>query len=129
MDVMEHPEHTYEDYAAFAAQTLERIQRDCEVSVFHASGPGGQCVNTTDSAVRMRHIPTGIVVVSRDSRSQYLNRQSCLRKLREEFQCRAVRPVYRRPTRVPRGVKERRLQDKRMKAGKKDLRRRPGMDD
>ena len=60
---------TYRDYAAFARMGADQIARDCEVQAFHASGPGGQGVNTADSAVRMRHVPTGIVVVSREERS------------------------------------------------------------
>ena len=66
---------TYRDYAAFARQTPQEIARDCEVQVFRATGPGGQGVNTTDSAVRMRHVPTGITVVSRESRRQLHNHE------------------------------------------------------
>ncbi|MFR8008914.1 MAG: peptide chain release factor-like protein, partial [Gordonibacter urolithinfaciens] len=46
---------TYRDFARWAQMTLDEIARDCDVQVFRASGPGGQCVNTTDSAVRMVH--------------------------------------------------------------------------
>lgn len=126
---MQEPHLTYSDYAVFARQAPERIYRDCEVSVFHASGPGGQCVNTTDSAVRMRHLPTGITVTARDSRSQYLNRQACLTKLQRIFEERSVAPKRRKPTRVPRGSKERRLQDKKRRGGRKALRGRPNLDD
>ena len=59
---------TYHDYAEMARSSLDEIARDCETDVFHAHGPGGQGVNTTDSAVRMRHLPTGIVVVSSQRR-------------------------------------------------------------
>jgi len=47
----------YRDYAVWASLTAEELARECEVQVFRASGPGGQGVNTTDSAVRMRHVP------------------------------------------------------------------------
>ena len=82
---------TYRDFARFASQTPDEIARDCDVSVFRATGPGGQGVNTTDSAVRMKHVPTGIVVTARDSRSQYRNRLACLEKLRLVF-ARKARP-------------------------------------
>lgn len=74
---------TWRDYAVYAQQTSEELYRDCHVDVFHVTGPGGQGVNTSDSAVRMCHIPTGTVVVSRESRSQLQNRQTCLVKLHD----------------------------------------------
>ena len=80
---MGHDEPTYRDYAVWARQSLEDIARDCHVQAFRASGPGGQCVNTTDSAVRMTHVPSGMTVTSHESRSQFRNRQLCLQKLRD----------------------------------------------
>ncbi len=115
---------TYRDYAAFARMDDAAILRVCEVQVFRATGPGGQGVNTTDSAVRMRHVPTGITVVSRETRSQYQNRQTCLAKLRAAFEQRARRPKPRRKTKVPRKVNERRLEGKRRRADAKKARRR-----
>ena len=44
------------EYARYAAMAAEELARDCEVQVFRATGPGGQGVNTTDSAVRMKHV-------------------------------------------------------------------------
>lgn len=115
---------TYRDYAAFAQQSLDEIARDCEVSVFRATGPGGQGVNTTDSAVRMKHLPTGITVTSRESRSQFRNRQLCLSKLLAIFERKARPPKIRKQTRIPRRAKEKRLQDKRLTSEKKAARRR-----
>jgi protein subunit release factor A len=113
---MEPTDPTYRDFARWARQTLEDVARDCDVQVFRASGPGGQCVNTTDSAVRMPHVPSGLTVVSRESRSQFRNRQLCLQKLRAQFERRAVPPKVRRATKVPRRAKERRLAEKRQRS-------------
>lgn|GEM_PF-290397 len=123
------PALTYRDYARFAAQPLDELERDCEVDVFRATGPGGQCVNTTDSAVRMRHVPTGTVVVSRESRSQFRNRQLCLQKLRERFEQLAVPPKVRRATKPTKGSHQRRLAGKHARSQVKQNRRRPTADD
>ena len=115
---------TYRDYAAFARQGAEQIARDCEVQVFHASGPGGQGVNTSDSAVRMRHLPTGIVVVSREERSQLQNRRRCVEKIIEVCRRRSRPPRPRKKTRVSAAQKRRRLEAKRARAQIKKTRRR-----
>lgn len=116
------------DFARLARMPASAIERECEVRAFRASGPGGQGVNTTDSAVRMRHVPTGLVVTSRTSRSQHRNRQECLEKLRREFERRSVPPAARVKTRVSAAQKRKRLEAKRRQSSKKALRRRVGTD-
>lgn len=126
---MEGKQLGWRDYAAFAEQGADELVRACEVQVFRATGPGGQGVNTTDSAVRMKHVPTGIVVTARESRSQFQNRASCLRKLRAEFERRSRPPKRRIKTKVPKRSRQRRLNDKHFNAVKKANRRRPFGDD
>jgi protein subunit release factor B len=101
------------------------LLRECEVQTFRSSGPGGQHVNKTESAVRLRHLPSGVVVSCQQERSQYQNKAACLRKLRERIAKLNYRQPDRKPTKVPKAVKQRVLQEKSRRAQVKRLRAKP----
>ncbi len=83
----------------------EDLFAQCDFEAFRSSGKGGQHVNKTDSAVRLYHRPTSIVVTSRESRSQWQNRYACLRKLRERIAELNREEKPRKATRKPRSAK------------------------
>src|SRR5438067_4353366 len=69
--------------AAWASLSDEQLLAQCEVDTYRASGPGGQKRNKTSSAVRLRHPPSGLLVIAEESRSQHENRARALRRLRQ----------------------------------------------
>lgn len=100
----------------------EDLLRECEVETFRSSGPGGQHVNKTESAVRLRHLPSGIVVTSQQERSQHRNKAICLQKLRKKIEQKNHRPAKRVPTHIPRSAKNRTLEEKARRSQIKRLR-------
>ena len=107
----------------------EDLLRECEVDTFRASGPGGQHVNKTESAVRLTHRATGVVVTCREERSQHRNKTACLQKLRERIERLNYRPARRVPTRRTRAAKERTLESKARRSRLKRARAGSGIDE
>ncbi|HKU73261.1 MAG TPA: peptide chain release factor-like protein [Pyrinomonadaceae bacterium] len=107
----------------------EDLLRECEVETFRSSGPGGQHVNKTESAVRLKHLPSGIVVSSQQERSQHRNKALCLERLRNKVAQLNYRPPKRVPTRIPRAAKNRTLEEKARRSQIKRLRSKPSRDE
>lgn len=77
------------------------LLRRCDVTTYRASGPGGQKRNKTDSAVRLRHRLSGLMVIATESRSQHENRKRAVRRLRERIAAEVRDPVVLDDYRVP----------------------------
>src|SRR5829696_9230713 len=107
----------------------EDLLRECEVDTFRSSGPGGQHVNKTASAVRLKHLPSGLVVMSQQERSQHRNKTLCLQRLRKKIEQLNYRPPKRVPTRISRSAKNRTLEEKARRSQIKRLRAKPSRDE
>jgi hypothetical protein len=68
--------------ASWTHLTDDQLLAQCEVDTYRASGPGGQKRNKTSSAVRLRHLPSGLLVIAEESRSQHENKAKALKRLR-----------------------------------------------
>ncbi|HIJ66208.1 MAG TPA: peptide chain release factor-like protein [Candidatus Hydrogenedentes bacterium] len=98
---------------------------DIKITFYKSSGPGGQKKNTTLSAVRVLHLPTGIMVVSTAARSQHQNKQLALKELERRLAARRRRRRPRLASRPTPGAVERRVQRKKRRGALKRLRRPP----
>jgi len=103
----------------------DSLLAECRVETFRAGGPGGQHQNTTESGVRLTHLPTGISVTARESRSQHRNRKAALARLRAALEERARPQEPRIPTKVPKREKRARLEEKRRRSKLKRQRSKP----
>jgi ribosome-associated protein len=100
----------------------DALEREVVVEVSRASGPGGQHVNKTESAVRLKHLPSGVVVVSQDTRSQHRNRETAFERLVERLERLNHVPRKRVATRPTAAARKRRLEAKKQVGAKKAAR-------
>jgi len=103
-----------------AAPSDAALLAECEVDTYRASGPGGQNRNKVETAVRLRHKPTGLSVIAEESRSQAENRARALRRLRKAIALRVRRPVD--VEGVPEAVRACIDGDGRLRVGQRDRR-------
>src|SRR5437868_8394761 len=107
----------------------ETLEREVLVETFRASGPGGQHVNKTQSALRLTHLPSGVVVSSQDSPSQFRNRETAFRRLIKRLEKLNYVPRKRVATRPTAGSRERRIETKKLRAATKRTRGRVSHDE
>jgi hypothetical protein len=98
------------------ALTADELLRQCEVDTYRASGPGGQKRNKTSSAVRLRHLPSGLIVIAEESRSQHENKAKALKRLHQAL---ALKLRAAAAAELPATVKN---ADGRLEVGRKDPR-------
>ena len=103
----------------------QKLLEECLVETMRSGGKGGQHVNKTESGVRLTHSPSGVSVYCQDDRSQYRNKQICLRRLRQKIEKLNYRPKPRKATRKPARAKRKNRVEKQRQSEKKKLRSRP----
>ena len=105
----------------------DALLSECKVETFCSSGKGGQHANKTESAVRLPHIKSGIQVMCQDERSQYLNKNKCIKELRIRIEKHNYKPPRRIRTKPTKGSVEKRLKTKKHKSEKKNNRKKPNL--
>lgn len=99
-----------------------RLEDEVRLDTMRASGPGGQNLHKTESAIRLTHFPSGVVVIASDTRSQTRNRELAFERLIERLKKLNVVPKKRKKTRPTLGAKKRRLEGKRQASSTKRMR-------
>ena len=114
MDTLRHP----------PPYSLDRdtLEGEVRLDTMRASGPGGQHLHKTESAVRLTHLPSGVVITASDTRSQVRNRELAFERLIERLRKLNVVPKKRKKTKPTLGAKKRRLEGKRQAGATKRLR-------
>lgn len=100
----------------------ETLEREVDIDAYRASGPGGQHVNKTNSAIRLTHLPSGVVVIAQDSPSQFRNKDIAFERLIERLVKLNHVPKKRHATKPTRASQERRIEEKKTRATVKSVR-------
>jgi ribosome-associated protein len=117
------------DKSAGTPLTISALTNEVEITAFKSSGPGGQHKNKTESAIRIKHLPTGIIVTASESRSQIKNRELAWQRLLEKLARRRQKRKPRLQTQPSRVAKEKRLAQKTQLSLKKQARQKSWQDD
>jgi hypothetical protein len=102
--------------------TDRHLLEQCAVDTYRASGPGGQKRNKTSSAVRLRHLPSGLMVIAEESRSQHENKERALRRLREALYLEVRESLPNEPEKIAATLAGYRGGDGRLNLGRRDSR-------